>query len=136
MTHHSIMTYQERLATYIETLARQNADLVRGWGQEQLSANMTSLFATPFSPHTSPEKTAQQAALDSLGKAAGTAAQVTPLLLFSSCLLLFLCLQILSEAGAIFRSRYYQASPLTSLNKFSCRSLKLMSNSDLYSEKF
>ena len=76
MTHHSIMTYQERLATYIETLARQNADMVRGWGQEQLSANMTSLFATPFSPHTSPEKTSQKAALDSLGKAAGAAAKV------------------------------------------------------------
>ncbi len=81
MTHHSIMTYQERLATYIETLARQNADMVRGWGQEQLSANMTSLFETPFSPHTSPEKTAQQAALDSLGKAAGAAAQVIQLFL-------------------------------------------------------
>lgn len=78
MTHHSIMTYQERLATYIETLAQQNADMARGVGQEQLSANMTSLFATPFSPHSSPEKTAQQAALDSLGKAAGAAAQVIP----------------------------------------------------------
>lgn len=76
MTHHSIMTYQERLATYTEALARENIGVVASRGQEQLSPNMTSLFATPPMSRTYSEKTSQEAALDSLGKAAGVAAQV------------------------------------------------------------
>ena len=75
MTHHSIMTYQERLATYIEALAREGNDLVLQGGQEQLSANMTSLFSAPASDPGSQNPT-RHAALESLGRAAGVAAQV------------------------------------------------------------
>lgn len=76
LTHHSIMTYQERLATYIDTIAREGADNSMSRSQEQLSANMTSLFRTSQPSESGPSP--RQAALDSLGKSAGIAAQALP----------------------------------------------------------
>ena len=71
MTHHSIMSYQERLVQYMATLARQppTASLAAvTLRQEAASANYTSIFTpAPSVP------VAQQAALDSLGRAIGVA---------------------------------------------------------------
>ena len=84
MTHHSIMSYQERLVSYMSTLARAppSSQLARvSLHQEAASANMTSLFA-PTAPGSDPRPAGQaldRAALDSMGRALGEAAQVPTL---------------------------------------------------------
>lgn len=80
MTHHSIMTYQERLANYIEVLATDASTVMQG-EDAAVSANMTSLFRPPSAADSSPSQDAHQAALDSIGRAAGTAAQVSQMLM-------------------------------------------------------
>ena len=84
MTHHSIMSYQERLISYMSTLARAppTSQLARvSLHQEAASANMTSLFAptAPGSDHRSAGPPLDRAALDSMGRALGEAAQVPTL---------------------------------------------------------
>jgi hypothetical protein len=80
MTHHSVMSYQERLATYIEKLARsssRNLSTSLDHYQEQASRNMTSLFAPPPMPESQGLNGGlDRAALDDMGNALGGAAQV------------------------------------------------------------
>lgn len=83
MTHHSIMSYQERILTYMTSLARARSPRQlssAALDQEVASQNMTSLF-TP----TGQSEAAQGSigsgsldarALDAVGRALGTAAQV------------------------------------------------------------
>ena len=73
------MSYQERLATYTEGLARSTSRSLSTSlepYQEQPSTNMTSLFAPPPQPSARPASGGvNQAALDDMGKALGGAAQ-------------------------------------------------------------
>ena len=84
VTHHSIMSYQERLISYMSTLARAppTSQLARvSLHQEAASANMTSLFSptAPGSDHRSAGPALDLAALDTMGRALGEAAQVPSL---------------------------------------------------------
>lgn len=80
MTHHSIMSYQERLITHMTSVARQPpsarlSDLALS--QETASANMTSLFAPPVQNRSAASGGMNEEALDAIGKALGSAAQVS-----------------------------------------------------------
>lgn len=90
MTHHSVMSYQERLATYIEKLARsssRNLSTSLDHYQEQASRNMTSLFAPPPMPESQGLNGGlDRAALDDMGNALGGAAQAAATHLASSAL--------------------------------------------------
>lgn len=81
MTHHSVMSYQERLATYVDKLARSKSRSLSTsleHYQERPSLNMTSLFAPPPIPELQgPNGGLDQAALDDVGRALGGAAQAS-----------------------------------------------------------